>query len=158
MPASFEPRKDTIALTINSFNRALQTVITELCAALDFNIPELDDDPTAPSDTGFKLVYKALLEEPGHVMHPWHTDSGLATLLWNDEVMTQIKVHDKEGKQEEDWETVPVINGTVLINIADELAAKSGGRLHSPIHRVVSPPGEKRAWNGAVYHLRPYKT
>lgn len=92
-------------------------------------------------------------------MSPWHTDSGLATLLWNDEVMTQIQVHGGAGKrEEEDWETVPVIDGAVLINIADELAAKSGGRLHSPVHRVVSPPGDRRVWNGAVYHLRPYKT
>lgn len=100
-------------------------------------------------------MYKADLEEPGKVMHPWHTDSGLATLLWNDEEMTQIQV---PGKREDDYETVPVINGTVLVNIADALAAKSGGRLHSPVHRVVSPPGDKRVWNGAVYHLRPYKS
>lgn len=139
------------------FNRAIQTVVTELCAALDIDFPEVGDDLAIPSDTGFKLVYKAPLEKPGHVMAPWHTDSGLATLLWNDEVMTQLQVDDRELKKGEDWETVPVINGTVLINIADELAARSGGRLHSPVHRVVSPPGPNRVWNGAVYLLRPYK-
>lgn len=157
MPATFEPQKERIARTINFFNRAIQTVITELCAAIDLNIPELGDDPTVPSDTGLKLVHKAVLEEPGHVIQPWHTDVGLATLLWNDEVMTQIPTYDKEKKQTENWETVPVITGTVLINIADELAAKSGGRLHSPVHRVVTPPGPTRVWNGIVYLLRPYK-
>ena len=157
MPATFEPQKERLSRTINFFNGAIQTVVTELCAALDITIPELGDDPTVPSDTGLKLVYKAPLEEPGCVIHPWHTDGGLATLLWNDEVMTQIPVYDKEGRQTEDWETVPVINGTVLINIADELAAKSGRRLHSPVHRVVNPPGPKTEWNGVVYLLRPYK-
>ena len=140
------------------FNRATQTVIVELCAALDINMPELGDDANVPSDTGLKLVYKPPMGEPGEVFHPWHTDSGLATLLWYDEQMTQIPVYDKEGKQTEDWQTVPVVNGTVLVNIANELAARSGGRLHSPVHRVANPPGPKREWNGAVYLLRPYKT
>lgn len=141
---------------MNFFNRAIQTVVTELCAALDINFPEQDDDPAMPCDTGLKLVYKASLEKPGHVMAPWHTDAGLATLLWNDEEMTQIQVDDTDVNQGEDWKTVSVINGTVLINIADELAARSGGRLHSPVHRVVSPPGPNRVWNGVVYLLRPY--
>lgn len=138
------------------FNSAIQTVVAELCAALDIDFPERGDDPAIPSDTGFKLVYKAPLEPPGNVMAPWHTDSGLATLLWNDVVMTQLQVSHKEGKQAEDYETVPVVNGTVLVNISDELATRSGGRLHSPVHRVVSPPGAKRVWNGAVYLFRPY--
>lgn len=125
---------------------------------MDINIPELSDDPSVHSDTALKLVYKPPMHEPGQVFHGWHTDSGLATLLWYDEVMAQIPIYDKEGKQTEDLETVPVIDGTVLVNIANELAAKSGGRLHSPVHRVVTPPGPKRVWNGVVYLLRPYKT
>ncbi|KAG8417238.1 hypothetical protein J3459_012486 [Metarhizium acridum] len=157
LPATFEPEKERITRTINSFNRAIQTVIAELCAALDISIPELSDDPAIPSDTALKLLYKPPMHEPGHVIHPWHTDFGLATLLWYDEVTTQIPIYDKEGKQTEDWETVPVIDGTVLINIADELAAKSGGRLHSTVHRVVAPPGPKRVRNGIIYLLRPYK-
>lgn len=138
-------------------NRAAQTVVAELCAAMDINVPELSDDPTIPSDTGLKLVYKPPMGEPGQVFHPWHTDSGLATLLWYDEVTAQIPIYDKDGKQTEDAETIPVIDGTVLVNIADELAARSGGRLHSPVHRVVNPPGAKRVWNSVVYLLRPYK-
>jgi isopenicillin N synthase-like dioxygenase len=157
LPATFEPQKKHITRTINFFNRAVQTVIAELCAAVDINIPELSDDPTIPSDTALKLVHMPPTHEPGHVIQPWHTDCGLITLLWYNEVMAQIPIYDKEGKQTEDWEIVPVINGTVLINIADELAAKSGGRLHSPVHRAVAPPGPKRVWNSVVYLLRPYK-
>lgn len=157
MPATFEPQKERITRTIDCFNRAIQTVIAELCAAMDINIPELSDCPTVPSDTALKLVYQPPMHEPGHVIQPWHTDFGLVTLLWYDEVMAQLPTYNKEGKQTEDWETVPVVNGTVLVNIADELAAKSGGRLRSPVHRAVAPPGPKRVWNGVVYLLRPYK-
>ncbi|KAJ6784928.1 hypothetical protein PWT90_11178 [Aphanocladium album] len=156
LPMTFEPEKERIARLMDTFNRIIQTVVVELCAALDIDFPELGDDPAISCDTGFKLVYKAPLEPPGHVMAPWHTDSGLATLLWNDKVMTQLRVGHKEGSQGEDYETVPVVNGAVLVNISDELAARSGGRLHSPVHRVVSPPGSNRVWNGAVYLFRPY--
>ncbi|KAK2612471.1 hypothetical protein QQS21_001575 [Conoideocrella luteorostrata] len=157
LPATFEPRKDCIDRTINCFNRVIQTVLSEVCAASGIGIPELSDDPTVPSDTALKLLYKPPLHEPGKVIHPWHTDFGLATLLWYDEVTTQIPIYDKEGKQTEDWQTVPVVDGAVLINIADELAGKSGGRLHSTVHRVVAPPGPMRVRNGIIYLLRPYK-
>ena len=104
-----------------------------------------------------KLVFKPSIHEAGKVIHPWHTDFGLATLLWYDEVTTQLPIYDEKGDQTEAWETVPVIEGSVLIHVADELAAKSGGRLHSTVHRVVAPPGAKRARNGIVYLMRPYK-
>ena len=91
------------------------------------------------------------------MIQPWHSDFGLVTLLWYDEVTTQLPIYDENGEQIEDWETVPVIEGSVLINVADELAARSGGRLHSTVHRVVAPPGAQRVKNGIVYFLRPYK-
>lgn len=142
---------------MNCVNRAAQTVISELCAALDISIPELSNDPTIPSDTAFKLLYKPPLHEPGNVVHPWHTDFGLVTLLWYDEVTTQIPIYDREGKQTDGWETVPVVDGALLVNIADELSVRSAGRLHSTVHRVVAPPGPKRVRDGIVYLHRPYK-
>ncbi|KHN94387.1 oxidoreductase, 2OG-Fe(II) oxygenase family [Metarhizium album ARSEF 1941] len=157
LPATFEPEKERITRTMDCFHRAIQTVIAELSAAVGISIPEISDDAAMPSDTALKLLYKPPMHEAGHVIHPWHTDFGLATLLWYDEVTTQIPVYDKEGKQTDDWETVPVVDGAVLVNIADELAARSGGRLHSTVHRVVAPPGPKRVRNGMIYLLRPYK-
>ncbi|ROV89518.1 hypothetical protein VSDG_08493 [Cytospora chrysosperma] len=157
LPATFEPQKERITRTIKTFNDAVQTVLTELCAAVDIKIPELSDDPTVPSDTALKLVYKPPIHDAGKVIHPWHTDFGLATLLWYDEVTTQLPIYDAKGAQTDAWETVPVIEGSVLINVADELAVKSGGRLHSTVHRVVAPPGAKRVRNGIIYLLRPYK-
>lgn len=142
---------------MNLFHGAMQTILAELCAALDITTLELTDDPTIPSDTALKLVHKSPLDEPGHVMQPWHTDTGLITMLWYDKVMAQIPVRDQDGKQTEEAAAIPVRDGCVLVNIADELAAKSGGRLHSPVHRAVSPPGEVRVWDGLVYLLRPYK-
>ena len=139
------------------FSEAAQTVLAELCAAVDIKIPELSDDPAVPSDTALKLLFKPSIHEAGKVIQPCHTDFGLATLLWYDEVTTQLPIYDEKGDQTEAWETVPVIEGSILFNVADELATKSGGRLHSTVHRVVAPPGAKRAKYGIVYFLRPYK-
>lgn len=157
LPATFESQKDRIARTIKIFNDAVQTVLAELCAAVGTQIPELSDDPTVPSDTALKLVFKPPIHDAGKVIHPAHTDFGLATLLWYDEVTTELPVYDEKGRETGIWESVPVVEGSVLINVADELAAKSGGRLHSTVHRVVAPPGPKRVRNGIIYLLRPYK-
>ncbi|PYH97589.1 oxidoreductase [Aspergillus ellipticus CBS 707.79] len=157
LPATFQPQKARITRTITTFNAAVQTVLAELCAAAHITIPELTDDPTIPSDTALKLVYKPPVHDAGTVIHPWHTDFGLATLLWYDEETTQVPVYDEHGGQTDEPLTVPVVEGAVLINVADELAARSGGRLRSTVHRVVAPPGEKRVRNGIIYLLRPYE-
>ncbi|KAI9667880.1 MAG: hypothetical protein M1821_000699 [Bathelium mastoideum] len=157
-PATLEPQKERITRTIRAFNDAAQTILAELCAAVNIDIPELSDDPTVPSDTGFKLMFKPPIHDVGKVIVPWHTDFGLLTLLWYDEVTTQLPDSDEKGAQtEEAWQTVPVVEGSILVNVADELAARSGGRLHSTVHRVVAPPGPKRVKNGLSYLLRPYK-
>lgn len=141
---------------MKAFNGAVQTVITELCAGVGIDIPELSDDPTIPSDTALKLVFKQPIHEPGKVINGAHTDFGLATLLWYDEETTQIPCYDKQEVQTEEWQTIPVVEGSVLVNVADELAARSKGELHSTVHRVVAPPGAKRVRNGILYLFRPH--
>lgn len=157
LPASLKPHEERITRTFDSLNRAIQTVLAELCNAVHVELPELSDDPMVPSDTALKLVYKPPVQEPGAVVQPWHTDFGLMTMMWYEEVTAQVPVYDAEGKRTEDWQAVPVVDGALLVNIADELEAKSHGRLRSTVHRAVTPPGPKRVRNGLVYLLRPYK-
>ena len=139
-------------------NDAAQTILRQLCTALSLHIPELDDDPTIPSDTALKLLFKPAVHEVGQVVIGRHTDFGLLTFLWYDEVTTQLPVYDADGKETGEWEEVPVREGSLLVNVADGLEEKSGGRLHSTVHRVICPPGVKRTKNGLIYLLRPYKT
>ncbi|KAL9613213.1 MAG: hypothetical protein Q9167_002229 [Letrouitia subvulpina] len=156
LPATFESQKERNTRTVKIFNEAVQTVLT-LCAAVHIKIPKLSDDPAIPSDTALKLVLNPLIHEAGKVIHPWHIDVGLATLLWCDKVATQLLIYDEKGDQTEAWETVPVIKGSVLINVADKLTAKSGERLHSTVHPVVAPPVAKRVRNEMIYLLRLYE-
>jgi isopenicillin N synthase-like dioxygenase len=158
LPATIEPEKERITRILKSLNDATQTILAELCGPLDIQIPELSDDPTVPSDTALKLLFKPAVHEVGQVIIGRHTDFGLLTLLWYDEVTTQLPVRDDAGVETGAWEEVPVVEGTILVNVADGLEEKSGGRLHSTVHRVVCPPGPKRTKNGLIYLLRPYKT
>ncbi|TQV92500.1 hypothetical protein V2A60_007182 [Cordyceps javanica] len=157
LPATLKPHEERITCILQSLNRVVQTVITELCNAIQVDLAELSDDPTVPSDTALKLVYKPPVQEPGAVVQPWHTDFGLMTMMWYEEVSAQIPVYDADGKRTEDWQAVPVVDGALLVNIADELEAKCHGRLRSTVHRAVTPPGPKRVRRGLVYLLRPYK-
>ena len=109
-----------------------------------------------PSDTALKLVFKPTIHDAKTVINAAHTDFGFITLLWYDEVTTQLPVSDTEGRQTGEWESILVVDGAFLINIADELAAKSTGRLYSPVHRVVALPGAKRVKNGVLYLLSAY--
>lgn len=142
---------------MRAFHGAVQIVLAELCASVGLSVPELSDGFTTPSDTALKFVYKFPIHEPGKVINGAHTDFGLATLLWYDEETTQVPTYDENGKQTEEWLTIPVVEGSVLVNVADELAARSNGSLHSTVHRVVAPPGAKRVRNGVLYLFRPYR-
>ncbi|KAJ3497400.1 hypothetical protein NLG97_g1930 [Lecanicillium saksenae] len=158
LPASLKHQEERITRTLFSLNSAIQSVLAELCKAIHVELPELSDDPLVPSDTALKLVYKPPVQEPGAVVQDWHTDFGLMTMMWYEEVSAQIAVYDANGTRTEDWQAVPVVDGALLVNIADELEARSHGRLRSTVHRAVTPPGPNRVRNGLVYLLRPYKT
>ncbi|KAL2855397.1 oxidoreductase [Aspergillus pseudoustus] len=155
LPPTFGPQKERLARTLQTFHSAVQTVLAELCKAVDITIPELNPDTTIPSDTALKLVYKPPIHDAGKVVSGAHTDFGLATLLWYDEETTQVSTHDDDNRQTNIWQTIPVVEGCALVNVADELAARSGGKLHSTLHRVVAPPGAKRVQNGVLYLMRP---
>ncbi|PWY86277.1 oxidoreductase [Aspergillus heteromorphus CBS 117.55] len=160
LPATFIPQATPITRTITTFHTAIQTILTHLSTSLHLppsTIPELTSLPGTPSDTALKLVYKPPIHDAGTVIHPWHTDFGLATLLWYDEETTQVPAYDESGRQTGEPLTVPVVEGAVLVNVADELAGRSGGVLRSTVHRVVAPPGEKRVRNGVIYLVRPDK-
>jgi isopenicillin N synthase-like dioxygenase len=71
---------------------------------------------------------------PGQMRLGAHTDYGVLTLLWADDVPgLQI---GKNGA----WHDVSVRPGLLLANIGDMLTMWTNGRWHSTLHRVVPPP------------------
>ncbi|KAH4116522.1 hypothetical protein HBH47_166230 [Parastagonospora nodorum] len=98
------------------------------------------DNITKRADPQLRLIHypsieKAIVEQEGHARIIPHTDFGLCTLLFQDNVggLEVDPFHTGEFKA-----AVPV-PGTVLINIADLLQRLTNDRCRSTIHRVMSP-------------------
>ncbi|KAI1325945.1 oxidoreductase [Xylariaceae sp. FL0255] len=156
LPKLLEPIKDRIDCLMKLMNDVVHTQLVYLCNAVNLDIPELNDDPTHASHTALKLLYKPPVHEVGGIVIDRHTDFGMMTLLWYDEVTTHIPVYDANGKELNIWQHVPVKEGHLLMNCSDDLEARSNGQLHSTVHRVICPPGPRRPKNGMVYLQRPY--
>jgi isopenicillin N synthase-like dioxygenase len=94
----------------------------------------------ATADPQLRLLHymptpRSVIEAKGHARIIPHTDFGLCTLLFQDEV---------GGLEVDPFHTntfVPAtpIKGTCVINVADLLQRLSNDRLKSTMHRVTSP-------------------
>lgn len=80
-------------------------------------------------------IEKAVIEQRGHARINAHTDFGLCTLLFQD----QIGGLEIDPKHDGNFMSARPIEGTVLVNIADLLVRFTNGRVKSTRHRVVSP-------------------
>jgi len=67
-----------------------------------------------------------------------HTDYGLLTLLYQDEV------GGLEVKHGADWIDVPCVPGSFVVNIGDMLERLTAGRYTSALHRVINRSGRER--------------
>lgn len=99
------------------------------------------DDITKKTDPQLRLIHypsieRKIIEQEGHARIIPHTDFGLCTLLFQDDVggLEVDPFHTGDFKP-----AIPK-RGTVLINIADLLQRLTNDRCRSTIHRVVSPP------------------
>jgi isopenicillin N synthase-like dioxygenase len=67
-----------------------------------------------------------------------HSDYGTVTILYRDRAPGGLEVCDKDGN----WHSVPLVDGAFVVNIGDLMAALTGGRWVSSLHRAVNPPRE----------------
>jgi isopenicillin N synthase-like dioxygenase len=103
-----------------------------------------------PSDTGLKLVLHPSLAKLFDVGETLHTDSGTLTLLFYVDWSIHAFLPDANI-----WAFAPPLEGCALVNVADSLQRFSGGKLHSPKHRVTQPfDGAKNRYY-LSYFLRP---
>ena len=68
-----------------------------------------------------------------------HTDFGLLTLLFQDDV-GGLQVQDING----DWFHAPPIPDTIIVNVADLLSRWTGGEYKSTPHRVINASNRER--------------
>lgn len=120
------------------FNLASE-VLRALCMVM--GIPETFwDDKLAKADPQLRLLrYMAIpsstLEKPGNYRINPHTDYGLCTLLFQDQVggLEVDPFHTGE------FRPATPIRGTCVINVADLLQRLSNDKLKSTRHRVMAP-------------------
>ncbi len=67
-----------------------------------------------------------------------HTDYGLLTLLYQDEV-GGLQVKHRSG-----WIDVPYVPGSFVVNVGDMLERLTSGRYTSALHRVINASGRSR--------------
>ena len=103
------------------------------------------DDKIADHITGLSaLRYPALSEAPlpGQFRRGPHSDWGSLTILYHDGGPgMQIMSPDRE------WEDVPVVEGSFVVNIGDLMAVWTNDRWVSTMHRVVVTEG---AWGERI--------
>ena len=75
------------------------------------------------------------LLEPGQLGMGPHTDFGIVTVLWADDVMPGLQILDSDGG----WHDVRPAPGALLINLGDLLARWTNDRWLSTMHRVLAP-------------------
>ena len=111
------------------------------CLAMAMNLgDDFFDAITTKADPQLRLLHypgieRKILEQEGHARIIPHTDFGLCTLLFQDDVGGLEVDPFHTG----DFKPAKPIPGTVLINIADLLQRLTNDRCRSTLHRVVSP-------------------
>ncbi|KAJ3267697.1 hypothetical protein HK104_005702, partial [Borealophlyctis nickersoniae] len=81
-----------------------------------------------------------------------HTDWGFLTLILQQDGVTGLQIANKSGGGGIEWVDVPPIPGTILVNAGDYLSLLTGGKVLSPLHRVVTPEKERLS---AVFFYYP---
>lgn len=103
------------------------------------------------SESGLKVIYEPTFERVADWFDNTHTDSGTFTILFYDQV--GLDVFDPETKT---WAYAAVPPpDCAFVNLANAVQSLSGGRLHSPLHRVSQPADGFKKRYYLSYFLRP---
>ena len=119
----------TLARTLTEvFAVALGLPVDYFKAYTDHSIDMLRMNRYSMPDDGCRL-------EPGQLGMGPHTDFGIVTVLWADDVMPGLQILDSDGR----WHDVRPAPGALLINLGDLLARWTNDRWLSTMHQVLAP-------------------
>lgn len=87
-----------------------------------------------------------------------HTDWGLLTVILQEAGTLGLQMKKTHTDGSEFWMDIPPLDGSVVINGGDFLSLASRGRYISPIHRVISPAGDKDRMSFVYFYYPNYNT
>lgn len=106
-----------------------------------------------PSDCGLMLFNGPCKDKLADVPDNQHTDTGSLTLLFCDQWSVELELPETKR-----WAFVEPKPSHALINVADTLQSRSGGRLYSCKHRVTQVVDGYQKRYFVVFYLRPEKS
>jgi isopenicillin N synthase-like dioxygenase len=93
---------------------------------------------------------------PGQLRAGAHSDYGSLTILSTEDRPGGLQVFNAAGE----WVPVPIIDGTLIVNIGDLMARWTNDAWVSTLHRVVNPPegeaAESRRQSLVFFHNPNY--
>ena len=126
-----------------TYYRVMEDLATKLMRlmALALNLDEYwFDDKIRDHITNLTVNHYPALGEParpGQFRRGAHSDWGSLTILYHDGE-PGLQIMSPEGE----WENVPVVPDSFVINLGDLMAAWTNDRWVSTLHRVVAPEGD----------------
>ncbi|KAF3406309.1 Oxidoreductase vrtI [Talaromyces pinophilus] len=122
------------------------------CFSDSLGLSDIDNAhrPDGKSDSEIKFVSYPTKASAADAPDTTHTDSGSITLLWCEKWASQMQT-----KETKEWLWIYPKPGCVLVNVGNHLQGQTGGRLHSPVHRVSQPVDGFEDRYFVSYFLRP---
>ncbi|KAJ5387066.1 hypothetical protein N7509_009607 [Penicillium cosmopolitanum] len=153
LPSPFAEHAEATLDLANICDTTVRTVLHSISDILDPSESlglENAHRPDGRSDSGIKFVSGPTKASVADVPDTTHTDGGSITLLWCDKWASQMQT-----KETKEWLWIDPKPGCVLVNFANYLQTQTGGRLHSPVHRVSQPSDGAEDRYFVSYFLRP---
>ena len=156
---------DSLGFFMNFMQRILHSIHRSLSTGLGLpSSPpgsrfEDHHRPSAPSPCMLRLLKYHAASSPdnnnnsGPPQTP-HTDLGSLTVLFTSQPGLQVLLPSANSDEAQEWTFIDPRPGCAIINIGDGLAALSGGRLRSALHRVVPLPGRSMAERYSFAYLQ----
>lgn len=153
LPDSLDQHQDLVkrfSLLSHSACHIMLVAASDALGLEDANRFEQHHRDTGRSESGLKLICEPSLSKLADVGDNLHTDSGTFTMVFCEKWGIQAELSGTNK-----WGFTAPMPGCALINVADSLQRLSGGKLHSPKHRVTQPADGFAKRYFVAYLLRP---
>ena len=134
-PAAFKPAIEAYIGALDRLGRHLHRI-----AALAFDLPEDHFDPRL--ENGFSILrvlnypQQRTAPEEGQLRAGEHSDYDNLTICLIEDKPGGLQARSPDGT----WVDVPVVAGSFVVNIGDQMMRWTNDRWRSTRHRVVNPP------------------